>query len=105
LSNDPDNCDTGCSSCTEASSHCTSCDDGYIYIKRFGTCILNTPDDDCHLEKFYENNAACVDCNIPCLDCETTASSCTKCYDYYSASILNKKDNTCVETCPEGVTI
>jgi len=103
-------CTSPCTSCSFSSDFCLECDGSsetpVIYPPK-GTCNqLGTGlTHNCPETYFEDTDEVCKKCSPNCEHCVQEAGHCTSCPQIYSASILNKLDNTCVETCPELVSV
>ena len=93
-----DKCASPCSTCSGSATSCLTCDPASG--KKFqykSTCYTSCP-----TGTFPDASNVCQVCNSNCLTCQTSASFCTSCP---TSKLLSLYDNTCVDTCPFGLTI
>jgi proprotein convertase subtilisin/kexin type 5 len=105
-------CDPNCLTCVDTAVKCLSCSvPFYLEAERCVTTCSNlnwgnnstrTCDAACSLTNQYGDpvDRICKQCNTFCKTCSVTASNCLSCE---TPLFLNSNDQTCVETCPNGL--
>jgi proprotein convertase subtilisin/kexin type 5 len=94
-------CDYPCEQCVDTSSTCTSCRQDSLDKFYFeNQCLAECPPGQ-YTESEARDNV-CLPCSENCLTCELSADSCTSCP---ASQILNNLDGTCVQSCPEDLSI
>lgn len=90
------NCVSPCNTCISA-SYCTACQkdsNGAQLLLYDGTCYTSCPDGS------YREGIICKKCSSKCTSCEGSADYCYSCATNYKLW-----GNSCVDTCPIGVSI
>ena len=92
-------CDSSCATCTDTSSHCTSCK--AIYGRPILNLIDHTCVSTCPVNISIQVDSTCVPCDSSCATCNNTGpKACTKCP--ISGTKYMTNDGQCVSTCPAG---
>ena len=91
-------CNSPCSKCSSDPNFCLECETKILYIEE-GQCLDTCP------KGYYSNETQCFECNSNCADCKEKPDKCTECNPIYTKSILNKVSDTCVEECPELISV
>ena len=95
-----DKCSLPCMTCEGSLTRCTSCDQS-LQASYF---FRNECFEQCPLDISVEDEGECVECSPNCKTCDSLydANFCTSCY---GNNFLDFYSNTCVDTCPSGLTV
>jgi hypothetical protein len=94
-------CDSNCATCSKLSTWCLSCNESLPVLNVDGTCKADASTS-CKAGFYLDaTTKVCKQCAYNCATCENLAEECTKCHSYFTKTLLDYYNNTCVAECPE----
>ncbi|KAL4452986.1 hypothetical protein ABPG73_011067 [Tetrahymena malaccensis] len=96
-----------CKSCSNSSKICTQCNPGYHLIYQTDGAVVCVQDSNTNCPEtnmYYDSvNKICKYCNPECQTCSGgTNLDCITCSNTYGNLYLDKVNNKCVSSCPDG---